>query len=148
MTNESGLLLAGLLFLGVLVKGWQEVVIRKNAFGETPGLCFLGIFVWGDAIMIGWFWLLAISLALITKDLWILGLFTSVFWVVRGWGEATYWLNQQFSPIVRNPPEKLRGYGLVKSDAIWFIYQVWWQTIMMLAGISTILLVYYRLVGR
>ena len=119
----------GLFSLALSLKGFYESSAKKNVYGLTPHLFPFGIFVWGDAVIFGIFWTLVSVAVLILKD-WILFLLIiSVFWVVRSFGEAIYWLNQQFSTINRNPPEKLMFYKLFKNDSVWFIYQIFWQSI-------------------
>lgn len=123
------------------IKAFHEVLKKHNPFGETPILFWLGIFVWGDAIVIGMFWIL-VSLISLLLNSWILFLLlVSVFWVVRSLGETIYWINQQFSPIIRNPSKNLRGFRWFKNDSIWFIYQIIWQCICVIAILTTIFLV-------
>ncbi len=128
----------GLFSLALSLKGFYESSAKKNVYGLTPHLFPFGIFVWGDAVIFGIFWTLVSVAVLILKD-WILFLLIiSVFWVVRSFGEAIYWLNQQFSTINRNPPEKLMFYKLFKNDSVWFIYQIFWQSITVVSLIFTI----------
>ena len=128
----------GLFSLALSLKGFYESYDKKNVYGLTPYLSPWGIFVWGDAVIFGIFWTLVSVAVLILKD-WILFLLIiSVFWVVRSFGEAIYWLNQQFSTINRNPPEKLMFYKLFKNDSVWFIYQIFWQSITVVSLIFTI----------
>ncbi|MDD3999184.1 MAG: hypothetical protein PHR98_03755 [Candidatus Shapirobacteria bacterium] len=113
---------------------------KNNPFGKSLIFFWLGIFVWGDAVVIGLFWFLISLICFLLKD-WILFLLIiSTFWIVRSLGEIIYWINQQFSPIIRNPPETLFGYKLFKNDSIWFIYQVFWQCAMVVSIIFSILL--------
>lgn len=106
--------------------------IRKDSsktFTGTPYLFPLGVFVLGDILVIGAFWVLVSIISLILKD-WILFLLIhSLFWVVRSLGETIYWFLQQFSTIVRNPPERFFTNRLVKSDAVWWLHQIFWQCI-------------------
>lgn len=121
----------------VFLKGFFETSKNKNAFGVTPWLTLLGIFVWGDAVIIGIFWV-AISIVSLLFGSWYLFLsFVSLFWVVRSLGEVIYWISQQFSNIVRNPPQTLFGYSIFKNDSIWFAYQVVWQCILVVSIITS-----------
>lgn len=130
--------LFGVISLSVTIRGTRELLINKNHFKDTRALFWLGIFVWGDAIIFGAFWFLASLICLLLQD-WILFLLiVSIFWVVRSLGEIIYWLNQQFSPIIRNPPAKLIGYKLFNNDSIWFAYQIFWQCILVISIISSI----------
>lgn len=124
----------------VFIKGFYKSTAKKNVFGLTHPLFFLGMFVWGDAIILGLFWSLTALVCLLLQD-WILFLLTtSVFWIVRSLGEILYWINQQFSQINRNLPKTLVGYRWFKNDAIWFIYQLVWQCVLVISIITTICL--------
>lgn len=137
----STIIVYGLISILAFIKGFFEVTKKNNPFGEAPFLLFLGIFVWSDAVIIGLFGLLVSLICLLIGD-WILFLLIiSIFWVVRSLGEIIYWINEQFSPIVRNPPETLLGYKLFKNDSIWFIYQLYWQMVMVASIVFSILLI-------
>jgi hypothetical protein len=122
------------------IKGFFESFFKNNPFGQYFPLFFLGIFVWADAVILGLFWSL-ISLTCLLLNDWILFLLIiSLFWVIRSLGEIIYWLNQQFSPIIRNPPKNLMGYKFFHNDSIWFVYQVFWQCAMIVSIVSSIYL--------
>lgn len=130
----------GIISFLTAFKGFHESVVKKNPFGQYFPLFFLGIFVWGDAIILGLFWSL-ISLTCLLLNDWILFiLILSLFWVVRSLGEIIYWLNQQFSPIIRNPPKNLMGYKFFRNDSIWFIYQLFWQCVLVVSIVTSIYL--------
>ena len=142
MENWQKIVIFLYFFLNVItvIRGYRECKDRKNAFGESPLLFFLGMFVWGDAVIFGLFWA-SISLVTFFLNDWILFLLTiSLFWLVRSLGETNYWINQQFSTIVRNPPEKLRFYTFFKNDSVWFVYQIIWQCVTVVSAIFTIYL--------
>lgn len=128
----------GTISLLLTIKGISELSIKKNHFKETRFLFWLGIFVWGDAIILGIFWFLSSLICVLLQDWTLFLLIVSIFWVVRSFGEIIYWINQQFSSINRNPPKNLFGYRLFKNDSIWFVYQVFWQCIMVVSIISSI----------
>jgi len=130
----------GIFSFLIAIKGLYQSTAKNNPFGQYFPLFFLGIFVWGDAVILGLFWSLISLTSVLLKD-WILFLLIlSLFWVVRSLGEIIYWLNQQFSPIIRNPPKNLMGYKFFRNDSIWFIYQVFWQCVMVVSLITTIYL--------
>jgi len=131
-------LVYGAISLFVFIKSFYEVKNKNNSFGLTPILSLLGIFVWGDGLILGIFWMLASVTTYIINSWYLFLLIISVFWVVRGLGETKYWLNQQYSKILRNPPEKLLGYSIFKNDSIWFIYQIIWQCLTVVAIIFSI----------
>lgn len=131
-------LIYGLVNFLVFVKGFYETKYKRNAFGLTPFLSILGMFVWGDAVVFGLFWTISSIIAWFLKDWYLFLLIVSIFWMVRSLGETIYWFNQQFSKINRNPPEKLMGYFIFQNDSIWFAYQIVWQCVMVISIISTI----------
>lgn len=119
------------------VIGVQKV--RSNrAFSITPWLYPLGIFVWGDAPILGLFWILVGVVCFYLNSLPLFFLIVSVFWLVRSVGETFYWFLQQFSMMKRNPPEQLAGYRFVKDESIWFMYQLFWQCMTVISIIFTI----------
>ena len=128
-------------------KGWYETTYKRNAFGLTSWLSLLGMFVWGDAALLGLFWV-GITLATLFLDNWYFFLFsTSLFWSVRSLGEVQYWFNQQFSTLRRDPPETLTFYSLFNSEAIWFAYQVGWQCILVVSLLSALYTGYHWMVS-
>lgn len=124
------------------LKGYREAVIKKNPYGRAPYLFWLGIFVWGDALIFALFWFVSSLISLILKDWLLFWLLISSFWLVRSLGETIYWLNEQFATIKRNPPETLIGHFLLKNDSIWFIYQIFWQCFTVVSLVATIFLAY------
>lgn len=138
--QKTILLVYGLLNLCVFAKGLHECKIKKNAYGLTPFLFLIGVFVWGDAVIFGPFWVLISLVSYLLND-WILFLLIlSLFWVVRSLGETIYWFNQQFSKINRQPPEKLSGYRIFHDGSVWFAYQIFNQCIMVVALVFSIYL--------
>lgn len=130
----------GLISILAFIKGIYEVNKKNNPFGEAPFLFFLGVFVWSDAVMIGLFGFFISLICLLIRDWILFWLIISIFWVVRSLGEIIYWINEQFSPIIRNPPETLLGYKFFKNDSIWFVYQLFWQCVMVVSIVFSILL--------
>ena len=130
----------GIFSLLVFFRGLREVANKDRAFSNTRLLFWMGIFVWGDAVIIGLFWSL-VSLTCILLDDWILfALIGSVFWIVRSLGETIYWIHQQYAPMIRNHPKDMVGFHLFKNDSIWFVYQIAWQCIMVVSIVMTIYL--------
>lgn len=122
----------------VFLKALYETRRKNNAFGLTRWLTPLGSFVWGDAVVLSVFWIVASLVSWWLSDWNVFWLIASVFWVVRGAGETIYWLNEQFARDHRNPPESLWGYSLFKSEAIWFVYQLVWQCVTVAAVIASV----------
>ena len=142
MLSSQGGLMMFLFFLNlyVFLKGFYEVKYKKNPFGLTRSLFFLGIFVWGDAVIFGAFWMIVSIVIFLLKNWYLFFLIISVFWTIRSFGEIIYWLNQQFSSINRNLPETLIGKNIFPKDSIWFVYQIFWQCV---AVISIIFSIYF-----
>ncbi len=130
----------GLIALFFTIKGIYEVAKKNNPFGLTPWLLPYGIFVWGDAIILGAFWFLVSVFSFLIGNWYLFLLFISVFWFIRSLGETIYWLSEQFATKNRNPPETLFGYKLFKNDSIWFIYQTFHQCLTVITLITTIYL--------
>lgn len=140
--NPSALMaMFGVFSFLVCVRGLNEVTKKGRTFSNTRLLFWMGIFVWGDAVIIGLFWTLVSFVCILLNDSLLFALIVSVFWVVRSHGETIYWLNQQYAPMVRNHPKDMVGFHLFKDDSIWFIYQIAWQSIMVVSIIMTIFLV-------
>jgi hypothetical protein len=114
-------------------KALHECRNKRNAFGLTPWLLPIGAFVWGDAVVFGFFWAVISLAAGLMQDWYLFLLITSLFWVTRGFGEMIYWFNQQFSTLDRNPPEKMKGYEIFRNDSVWFVYQIVWQCVTVIA---------------
>jgi hypothetical protein len=111
---------------------------NKSIYGLTNYLFFLGVFVWGDLIILGPFWILTSLISLYFNNWYLFLLIVSVFWSIRSFGEVVYWLNEQFAPKNRNNPDTLRLYKFVKNDSVWFIYQLFWQCIFVVSIIFSI----------
>jgi hypothetical protein len=124
--------------LTVFVKGLHQSIIKKNPFGTTFPFFWLGVFAWGDGIIIGPFWFLVSLISFLIKDWNLFLLIISTFWMIRSIGETIYWMNQQFVKKESNYYQKLTGYQFFKSDAILFIYQIFWQCISVISIITTI----------
>ncbi|MFA5136182.1 MAG: hypothetical protein WC489_02215 [Patescibacteria group bacterium] len=129
--------------LFICLKSYQESRYRKNVYGTTPFLYLLGIFVWGDGIIIGLFWCLASLVVFFANDLYLYAVFVSYFWVVRSFGEIIYWLNQQFSSKDRNPAKKTLIHTIFPYDSYLFAYQVFWQCVLVLALIASVYITIY-----
>ena len=119
-------------------QGYIQCRYKRNPVGYTFRYYPLGAFVWGDAFILGVFWMIVTSSIFILND-WVLFLLIySIFWVVRGIGETIYWIGQQFSHKIRHPHTRLPGQYLFGDDSIWFVYQVVAQCIAIVATISSL----------
>jgi len=122
------------------ISGIKQTTFKKRAYRQTFIFNLVGAFVWADTVIFGPFWALVSLFCLLTKDWLLFLLIISVFWAVRSLGEIVYWLNQQFSGFNRNPPENFRLYPLFKNDSIWFIYQIFWQCVLVITIITSLYL--------
>lgn len=129
-----------LLNIGISIKGFWESHRKKNAYGITIPLVFLGMFVWGDAAIFGIFWAIVGAISICAGN-WILFLlFCSLFWAVRSTGETLYFFNQQYSTVIRNKPEDMPFYKYFHNDSIWFIYQIVHQCVTVFSIIASLYL--------
>jgi len=122
----------------ITLKGYYQSAQLKNSFKVTRGLFPLGIFVWGDALTIGPYWILVALLSGILQDVHLFYALISLFWFVRAQGEVQYWIAEQFTSKHRNKPKDLWGHQFFEGEAIYFGYQTFWQVVMMLSGIATL----------
>jgi hypothetical protein len=144
LTENQSLLLIALYAIGAvgaLGRGIQQTFYHKNPYGLTPWLWGYGIFVWGDAIFIGFFWIVAAITSILLRNTELFLLLLSVFWLVRSGGEVIYWFLQQFASIKRDKPSTLFGHSLFPGESIWFAYQVFWQIIMVISIVSLLFLI-------
>lgn len=144
MTSWQQTIILTYTFLGLMVfiKGFYETKYKKNAYGLTRPLLILGIFVWGDAVIFGPFWIITSVFSLLVKN-WYLFLFiVSVFWAIRGLGEMVYWLNQQFSSKteVNNKPEDLIWHSVFHNDSIWYVHQIIWQCVTVISIVCAVII--------
>lgn len=123
----------------LFVKAYCECKYKKNTHGSFLPLNLIGAFVWTDAVVFGLFWVIVSIVALLLND-WILFLLTlSLFWLVRSVGETIYWFNQQYSKINRNPIERYPYLvEIFHNDSIWFVWQIYWQCITVIALVFSI----------
>ncbi|MFZ1721929.1 MAG: hypothetical protein WAU07_05495 [Microgenomates group bacterium] len=116
--------------------GYQNTIKNRNPYGHAFWFLPLGVFVWGDALVLGIFW------AIVAGGLWfwgtwqVLAAIFLLFWLIRSLGEVQYWMLVQFSTLKREPPENHFLFPFIKSDAVWFINQVIWQCVAVLAGVG------------
>lgn len=119
-----------------LLKGLFETKAKRNPYGLAGVFHLAGAFVWGDAVVFGWFWMLTAGLVWYLADFVLFMLLISLFWTVRAVGEIWYWLLQQFSMVAREKPEDSILYPLYRSEAVWFGHQIIWQCVLVLSLVS------------
>ena len=138
-------LIVAILGLLILVVSVYQSKYKKNPYGLTRLLLPLGIFVWGDGVILGLFWFLSglisffANLLIPTDQLFYL-IFT-LFWIVRSSGEVLYWFLQQFSTVERDPPHTLPLVSIFPGQSVWFAYQVIWQCVLVISLVALFYLV-------
>ncbi len=146
--QQIAVIIYGILNLWVFAKSFYEIKNRKNTFGLAGHFGFLGIFVRGDAVILGSFWVIVSCTILLLQDWYLFLLTLSLFWVVRSAGEVIYWLNEQFAAKFRNPPQTLKFYKFFNGESVWFIYQLFWQCVLVVSLIASIYLAALWLYSR
>ncbi|RJR24944.1 hypothetical protein C4578_01960 [Candidatus Microgenomates bacterium] len=130
----------GLFSLMGFVKGLLEAK-KNNSFCSAGVFNLIGAFVWADAVVFGLFFFFFSLVSIVLNDFILFLLGISLFWLVRSVGETVYWLNQQFSDLKHNPPERFLIYKFFKNDSVWIIYQIFWQCLTVVFLLSSIYLV-------
>lgn len=131
----------GLGALALFIKSILEITQKKNPYGKFDLGIIYGGFVYADYMVFCAFWVTASFTIILLNDFLLFLLVYSVFWLVRSIGEALYWFLQQFSTLVhKNPPQRFFLYRYVKSDAIWFVNQIYWQCLTVVFTVTTIYL--------
>lgn len=129
----------GVFSLVGLIKGLVEAR-RNNPFGFSGIFNLIGSFVWGDVVIFGILWVLISVVAWSLQDFLLFLLSYGFFWFIRSMGEVSYWLNEQFSSVRRNPPETLWLNKIFPGESVWFGYQIFWQSIAVISGIGSLYL--------
>ncbi|HLE49327.1 MAG TPA: hypothetical protein VI819_04850 [Patescibacteria group bacterium] len=134
------IILSGIIIILIFVTAFSiRECLRSRAYSETRLLFPLGIFVWGDALLITPFWIFVTFWFLITKNVFVVKIAFISFWLIRSLGEAIYWINEQFATNKKNKPEKFIHFRLLKNDSVYFVNQVFWQVITAVALTALIL---------
>ncbi len=139
MENWQGVIVGAMGVLAAVFIIGGIIKIDKSYKRFWP-LNIIGGFVWGDAIVFGTFWLIASILSFCLQNWFLFELIFLCFWLIRSAGETLYWFLQQFSIAKREPPENIWFYRYIKSDAVWFTFQIWWQCICVTSLVLIILL--------
>lgn len=103
---------------------------KKNYRGQKGALIFypLGAYVFADAAILGPFWVISTAVLLYFNNWWLFWTYYFVFLSIRNLGETTYWFNQQFSNIERNPGKERWLWKYFQDEhTVHFVYQVMWQ---------------------
>lgn len=141
MNNGTELLISlyCLVAFTLSIVGYYQCRYKRNAFGSFWPMNVIGAFVWGDAVVFGMFWSLVSALTLYFQDVLLFLLVQSLFWVVRSLGEVIFWFNQQFSPLNNDPAKRFKKLQEVfHNNSFWFVYQIYWQCVMVLSIVASI----------
>jgi hypothetical protein len=132
------LIIFGIFNCLIYLRAITHITKYKNVYGLTKWLFFIGAFVWGDVFVLAPFWIIAAIAAFVLNNWNLFLLIVTIFWTIRSLGEITYWLNEQFAGKNRNPPSTLNFHKVFNGDAIWFIYQLFWQCVFILSLILSL----------
>jgi hypothetical protein len=135
--------LYGLIAVCSAVQGFRQSYLNKNPYGLTRWLLPYGSFVWGDAAVLGAFWAAASAVSLVFHSSQLFLVIQAIFWMVRSAGEVMYWFLQQFSTVKRDKPKTLFGHQFFPGEAIWFVYQLIWQMVFVVASVCLVFLLYH-----
>ena len=93
--------------LGLISIYLVVLAVKKSRSGsfyqDTHWLSFLGIYVWGDALILAPFWLLSAGLFLFFSQVEVIRYFL-LFLVVRSLYEVLYWITHQVAKKDYRPP--------------------------------------------
>jgi hypothetical protein len=98
--NKAFLLVIGLLALAATVLGFVNYG-RGNFSGVSWPFVWIGIFIWGDGIVLGTFLLLGCVYLWFKNNSIATGMFFSAYALLRSLFEVQYNLNAQFSTLSR-----------------------------------------------
>lgn len=118
-----------------------QVIQQRNPYGHAFIFIPLGAFVWGDALVLGLFWFLMSTLYFLFPMAYSPIVLAALFWLVRAGGEIFYWLLVQFVGERKEPASNHMLFPLVQSDAVWFMHQVIWQCVAVIASLVLIMVV-------
>lgn len=114
-----------LVFIGAVVTLLSIKKCKHNGFyGDTFWLFPLGVYVWGDGIVLGAFWFFSGFLFLILDMslIWILR-YILLFWLIRSGYEVMYWFISQFVDQEYCPPIG-KNVSWLEPNQVKILYQV------------------------
>jgi len=114
----AALATVSLLFFMRAIKNCQ----KGRFYTNTPQGFLLGIYVWGDALILGPFWLLSAVIFLILPPVMVLR-YLLLFFSLRAVYETIYWLNHQAVKAEYQPP-LFKHLSWVNSNEAAILYQL------------------------
>lgn len=137
-----------ILFFGVISFITSLIALKKCQSKETIlakpyKVCEIyGSFVWADHVVFGFFWSIVSLITFLLNDLFLFLLIFSLFWLVRATGEVVYWFLQQFHPRPGNEPHLFWINKYIPGQAVWFVHQIFWQCVSVIALVLSIYFTY------
>lgn len=121
-------MLRSLLLISIIVQSYIFYIsfrkLRKKDFHSiiTPLLFLIGAFVWEDALIISFFWIIG-GIILFFLNSWNFTLILLLlFIIIRKFIEVIYWLFQQFNNTGFRPYDF--GFKNLNNNSIYIIYQM------------------------
>ncbi|HEX7017905.1 MAG TPA: hypothetical protein VF209_03300 [Patescibacteria group bacterium] len=109
------------LNVGIFFRALQ--LTKKGGFyTDTPLLGLLGIFVWGDALVLAPFWAVVSLIGIWLPPLYMLR-FLLLFYAIRSAYEVIYWINHQVAQREYMPPFA-RRFSWLKPNEGAILYQL------------------------
>lgn len=138
LKNRQFLSITGLLYLIAFLLG--VINVPAGNFSGTAWLfVLLGIFIWGDALILGPFMIIACIWLYFKNKRVLTGLFFSIFLAVRAFFEIAYALNAQFSGSIRPWEIEWRESKLIQSVGInetFVLYQLVFTIIFVVSSLT------------
>lgn len=124
-----------LLLLSSAITYFSYQKSKHNQFyTDTHYLIPLGIFVWGDGLILGPFWAISALLFYSFPGVWILRYFL-LFFFFREMFEVIFWILHQASGKDYEPP-LFRRVDFLDSDQSAILYQLMTMCLMILAAVG------------
>lgn len=137
MSHKKGLVILAITSLVATIMGVFQVL--KGDFSGHPYLLIpLGIFIWGDAVIVGPFLLLSSIYLWFKNDTTYSGLLLSLYATIRSFVEIIYGLNAQFTKTTRPWEYPFLNMDLVKNlgvTELHVLYQVGFTCIFVVSGL-------------
>ncbi|MEN8253343.1 MAG: hypothetical protein ABFQ62_03140 [Patescibacteria group bacterium] len=93
---------------------------RKQFYSDTNYLIPIGIFVWGDALILAPFWMISSIIFMFWPILWIFR-YVLLFWIFRSAYEVVFWINHQVIQKNYKPPlfRKIKWLGAEEAGILY-----------------------------
>ncbi len=110
------------IFHLLILKIALNKVNKSGFYSDTPYLQWLGVFVWGDALILSPFWILS-SILFFFMPIQMILRYILVFFLLRSLFEVVYWLNHQAVKSEYRPPLFRRWQQIGTNEAA-ILYQL------------------------